>query len=132
MTMPLDFERNRGQAPPGYAFVAHGPSYALGISANGMALTLPRRENKSSSLQDPIALHSVDSSNLELRLVGANNGSQITGLEAQPGRSNYFIGNDPANWRREVPHFGRVKVAAAYPGIDLVFHGDHRQLEYDF
>ena len=132
LSMPLDFERNQGQAPSGYAFVAHGPSYALGISANGMALTLPRRENKSSSLQDPIALHSVDSSNLELRLVGANNGSQITGLEAQPGRSNYFIGNDPANWRREVPHFGRVKVAAAYPGIDLVFHGDHRQLEYDF
>ena len=132
LNLPLDFERNQGQAPSEYAFVAHGPSYTLGLSAEGMALRLLRPESSSASAEDRIALRSVDSSSLELRLVGASDESQLTGVDAQPGRSNYFIGNDPAKWRTSVPHFGRVRDTSVYPGIDLVFHGDHQQLEYDF
>jgi hypothetical protein len=132
LNMPLDFESNEGQAPSEYAFVAHGPSYTLGISATGMALRLLRPESNAPSAQDSAIFRSFDASILELRLVGANGESQVTGLEAQPGRSNYFIGNDPSKWRTGIPHFGRVRVAATYPGIDVVFHGDHQQLEYDF
>src|SRR5262249_8194218 len=35
-------------------------------------------------------------------------------------------------WQVNVPHFGRVQYANVYPGIDLVYHGNQRQVEYDF
>ena len=28
--------------------------------------------------------------------------------------------------------FSEVQVTKVYPGVDLLFHGDQRQLEYDF
>ncbi|PYQ23008.1 MAG: hypothetical protein DMF79_04760, partial [Acidobacteria bacterium] len=53
------------------------------------------------------------------------------GLEELPGKVNYFRGADPARWRRNVPTYKRVAYRRIYPGIDVVFHGDQRQLEYD-
>jgi hypothetical protein len=36
---------------------------------------------------------------VRMRLVGANAAAKITGLEELPGKSNYFMGNDPKKWR---------------------------------
>jgi hypothetical protein len=134
LQMPLDFELNRGEAPKDFQFVAHGPSYSLGISSSGVALSLHRPAPDKSAANDPslAAPVAVESSTLRLKLLGALDSSVVTGLDAQPGRSNYFIGNDPAKWRVDIPHFNRVKVAEAYPGIDVVFYGNRQQLEYDF
>jgi hypothetical protein len=50
-----------------------------------------------------------------------------------PGKSNYFIGNDPKKWRTHVPTYGRVRYENVYPGVDLVYYGNKGgQLEYDF
>ena len=40
--LPLTFEANRGQAPDQYAYVAHGPTYSLGLSVREIALSLHR------------------------------------------------------------------------------------------
>jgi len=48
-----------------------------------------------------------------------------------PGKSNYFIGNDPSS-AAEHSAVWRVEYSAVYPGIDLVYYGDQGQLEYDF
>lgn len=133
--MPLSFEANQGQAPSTYAFVAHGPAYTLGISRSGLALTLSSQAGKSKasgSVAKTLSLAPRDAARLELRFAGSAGGSQLTGLDAQPGRSNYFIGNDPSQWRRNVPHFNRVQVSDVYPGIDVVLYGNQEQLEYDF
>src|SRR5205814_2409450 len=53
-------------------------------------------------------------------------------LDELPGKSNYLLGNDPSRWRTNVPTYRKVKYQDAYPGIDLVFYGNQRQLEYDF
>ena len=45
---------------------------------------------------------------------------------------SYFIGNDPKKWRSGIPTYGKVNYAQIYPGVDLVFYGNQRQLEYDF
>ena len=39
---------------------------------------------------------------LRMKLVGANAQAKVSGLEEQPGRSNYFVGNDPKKWRTNV------------------------------
>src|SRR5207245_161982 len=50
----------------------------------------------------------------------------------QPGHVNYFIGNDPAKWRTDVPTYGKVRYAGVYPGVDLVYYGNQKQVEFDF
>jgi hypothetical protein len=69
---------------------------------------------------------------VRMRLVGANARGRVVGLDELPGRSNYFIGNDPKKWRTNVPSYARVKYEGVYPGVDLVYYGNQRQLEYDF
>ena len=69
---------------------------------------------------------------LRMRLEGANLAAQITGGDLLPGKVNYFIGNNPKDWRTDVPSYARVKYEGIYPGVDLVFYGNQRRLEYDF
>jgi hypothetical protein len=69
---------------------------------------------------------------MRIRLVGGNAKTHVVGLDELPGKSNYFIGNDPGKWRTNVPNYSKVKYQNVYPGVDLVYHGNQRQLEYDF
>ncbi len=48
------------------------------------------------------------------------------------GKVSYFIANDPAKWRRDLPIYARVRYTQAYPGVDRVYYGNQRQLDYDF
>jgi len=68
-----------------------------------------------------------------MKLIGANASAAVTGADELPGKSNYFIGNDPKKWRTNVPNFAKVKYQDVYPGVDLVYYGNQGgQLEYDF
>jgi hypothetical protein len=69
---------------------------------------------------------------LRLKLVGTNPAAQVTALDELPGKSNYFLGNDPKKWRTNVPNYAKVQYKEVYPGVDLVYYGNQRQLEYDF
>jgi len=69
---------------------------------------------------------------LRMKLVGANPHAKVIGLEELPGKSNYFTGNDPKKWRTDVPTYAKVKYRDVYPGVDLIYYGNHGQLEYDF
>src|SRR5262249_27097138 len=53
-------------------------------------------------------------------------------IDALPGKSNYFIGNDPRKWRRNVTSYAKARYKSVYPGVDLVYYGNQQQLEYDF
>jgi len=67
-----------------------------------------------------------------MKLVGANPKALVVGLGELPGKSNYFVGNDPKKWRTNVSTYSKVRYKDVYPGIDLVYHGNQGQLEYDF
>src|SRR3989441_166203 len=67
-----------------------------------------------------------------MKLLGANPTPGVTGVEELRGRSNYFIGNDPAKWRANVPTYAKVEYRDVYPGVNLVYYGNQRQLEFDF
>jgi hypothetical protein len=77
------------------------------------------------------ALESQPPQVMRMRLVGGSAKGRVVGLDELPGRSNYFIGNDPKKWRTNVPSYARVKYEGVYPGVDLVYYGNQRQLEYD-
>ena len=56
----------------------------------------------------------------------------MSGDGKMPGRINYFVANNPAEWRTAIPTFARIQVADLYPGINLVYYGNQQRLEYDF
>src|SRR2546425_5612407 len=67
-----------------------------------------------------------------MTFAGANPMPRLAGLRELPGKANYFIGNDPTKWRTNVSTYAKVRYDDLYPGIDLVYYGNQRQLEYDF
>jgi hypothetical protein len=98
------------------------------------ALLLPSLANLQSTIDNPAAPNPEPRAPavLRMRLVGANPGAQISGLGELPGKSNYFIGNDPRKWRTSIANFAKVEYKEIYPGIDVVFYGSQGQLEFDF
>ncbi|MGB7760046.1 MAG: SBBP repeat-containing protein [Bryobacteraceae bacterium] len=68
---------------------------------------------------------------IHMRLAGARPHARLEGLDPLPGKSFYYIGNDPRKWRTGIPQYGRVGYRDVYPGVDLVFYGNGDQLEYD-
>jgi hypothetical protein len=95
-------------------------------------MPVPKNIHSTSSSRDDIAAQDITGSVLRMKLRDANPAARVTGMEESAGTSNYFIGNDPAKWHSGVPTYAKVKYEAIYSGIDLVYYGNHRQLEYDF
>jgi hypothetical protein len=94
----------------------------------------PLIQNPKSQIQNPPApsTQHLEPAVLRMKLVGANPKAKVRGLDELPGKSNYFLGNDPKKWRTNVPNYARVKYEGVYAGIDLLYYGNQGRLEYDF
>ncbi len=138
--LPLSFELNAGQTDASVRFLSRGPGYALFLTGNAAVLSLAKRRDPqtkkpglASLFNRPQAPEPISApAAFRMILAGANPKATITGLDELPGKSNYFIGNDPAKWRTNVPTYAKVKYQNVYRGIDLVYYGNPQQLEYDF
>jgi len=140
--LPLMFE---AADSGGRRFFCRGSGYYLWLSSGEAVVALRQTQDNDRGAwgEQPgfrgrrfPASHSrnsaADPAPLRIKLVGANAAAQSAGLERSPTKVNYFLGNDPARWRIDVPTFGRVRYQNIYPGVDLVYYGNQRQLEYDF
>jgi uncharacterized repeat protein (TIGR01451 family) len=116
--LPLRFEPNQGQTDSQVRFLARGAGYGLFLTPDQAVLSL-RSPDRSASV-------------VRMQLAGANPAARVSGADPLPGKSNYFIGNDPARWRTDIPQFARVRYQDVFPGVDLVYYGNQGQLEYDF
>ncbi len=147
MNLPLAFEANRGQAGAEVNFVAHGPGYEILLAPDGARIeipnggaspvnsrlaALPSGSLESSARMGTSRVSKPGWTDLRMELVGANGQAQVSSQDALQAKTNYFIGADPAHWRTNIPNFGKVQYSAVYPGVDLVYYGNQRQLEYDF
>ncbi len=126
--MPLRFEQNIGQVTGQEArnvkFVSRGSAYSLFLTRKEAVLEMRQRSNDATQTNASVVLR--------MSLSGANRSPGVVGLDELPGRSNYLIGNDSSKWHTGVTNFSRVAETGVYPGIDLVYHGNEGQLEYDF
>ncbi len=132
--LPLSFEANEGQSGPQVKFLSRGAGYALFLTGREAVLALKSQQAKANR-QEPTGKSQGQRTNdavLRMSLVGANPNAEVSGLDELPGKANYFLGNDPAKWRTNVPTYAKVKYRDVYPGVDLVYYGNQRQLEYDF
>ncbi|MBW1981852.1 MAG: SBBP repeat-containing protein [Deltaproteobacteria bacterium] len=126
--LPLHFIANQGQVDGRVWFYARRGSSTFFFTREGLVLSLaevaPERN-------EPAGKPDSQRAAVRLTLVGLAPGVQVQAVEPLPGRVNYFIGNDPKKWRSNIPTYRAVVYREAYPGIDLKFYGNGRQLEYD-
>jgi len=140
--MPLSFEANQGQTDGRVKFLSRTSGYSLFLTADEAVLTLRNKKaknGKGTASAVPLSAEKTRASApegaadvLRMKLRHANLAAKVTGVDELAGTSNYFIGNDPTKWRTNVPTYAKVKYEGIYPGVDLVYYGNQRQLEYDF
>jgi len=137
LRLPISFEENRGQADPEVRFLARGLGYALFVTDTETVAVLrsggPHRTRRTDVLQSGGSKRagSAHDAVLRMKLAGAHPHDAL-GEGLLPGKSNYFIGSEPANWVTNVPQYSRARITNVYDGIDVVYYGTDKQLEYDF
>jgi hypothetical protein len=137
--LPLSFEVNSGQIDRRVRFFSRTGMYTLFLTSDDAVFAVEASkaagESKVAGAAVPskfISTMSKASTILSMKLRNADPLARIIGVDELAGTSNYFVGRDPANWRTNVRMYAKVKYEGIYPGIDLLYYGNQRQLEYDF
>src|ERR1051326_1313622 len=122
--LPLVFEAADSQST---RFICRGPGARLWISPAEAVLEFTpagKRRRKGPGVElfaSSAPEDSPEAAPLRIQLIGANHAARAIPLDELPTKTNYFIGNNPAGWRTQVPTFGKVRYQAVYPGIDLIY-----------
>ncbi len=120
--LPMRFEPSPDRAAAGADFIARGPNYTLYLSGRQSTLLLA-----------PPSGSATPASAITMRLVGASRDvAAPTGLEPLPGITNHLVGNDSRLWKTAIHGYRKVEYRGVYPGVNLIYYGNQRQLEYDF
>jgi len=135
--LPLSFEANQGQISADAKFVARGNGGDAFLTSTGAVFALRSEPALQEGAQKVMRPHQDKGerrpgSSFRMDLVASNASVIPVGLEELPGKANYFVGQDASAWRMGVPTYRRVKYSNVYPGVDMVYYGNQRQLEYDF
>jgi Abnormal spindle-like microcephaly-assoc'd, ASPM-SPD-2-Hydin/Protein of unknown function (DUF1573)/Beta-propeller repeat len=113
---PITFEENHGQSASAAPYRLHHDGIDASFVTGGVDFRFAAVEKAQETLH-----------------LGFS-GSDAVPQARQPlsGHTNYFFGNDPAKWLRNVPLFAQVEYPDLYPGISLSFYGNGEELEHDF
>lgn len=148
--VPLHFEPNLGQMHLDVKFTARASGYTLFLTSEEAVFVVPQPRNVSEDDDPEIDVLAANPNNgaphgrfresatvehvvVRMQFVDANSEARFAGESPGPGKSNYFLGSDPARWATDVPHYARVVIYDLWPGIDAVFYGTpERAVEYDF
>ncbi|MDH7453927.1 SBBP repeat-containing protein [Luteimonas composti] len=128
----MAFEPNHGQTGPHVDYVSRGEGYGLLLSPTEAVFSLRPAAAAPAPGEGRARNERPAPTVLRMSLVDGNPAAPHVAAERLPGASHYLTGSDPANWRRNVPRYGRVEYKSVYDGIDLVYYGNQGQLEYDF
>src|SRR5262249_6239634 len=123
----MSFEAKQWKAVNRVRFLTRGPNYAFFLTPTEAVLSWNREESRFRS-----GHRSMAPAALRLRLIGANRQPRLSGLDPLPGKSHYFVGNNPNRWKTQIETYSRVKYEEVYPGIDMIFYGHGQRFEYDF
>jgi Beta-propeller repeat len=140
----LVFEPNRGQAPANVQWLARGSGFNIALGTDGAsveyhdavpaaAVAAPVAKTSSALLTMKVSPKRLAPkvSVVKMHLTGGSSW-KAEGTNPTGGTSNYFLGKKREAWHTNIPQYAQVKVAGAYEGIDMVFHGNQSSLEYDF
>ena len=113
--LPLYFIENRGQLNREVKFYERSSTHSTYFTDKGIY----------------IVLHGEDTEVLKIRPVGGNPKPKVLAEVKLSGKVNYLKGNNPGEWKRDIPTYAKVRYEGVYKGTDLVFYGNQKSLEYD-
>lgn len=115
--MALSFETNEGQAARAVQYISRSLGQTLYLTRSGATFTLGQGSKPPESIS--------------IEWVHCNPQLQPIGVSPVPAKTNYLVGNDSRLWRRNIENYAGVAYRGLYPGVDLVYYGKQRELEYD-
>ncbi|MCB0204054.1 MAG: SBBP repeat-containing protein [Anaerolineae bacterium] len=129
---PVIFVENMGQWDDGARFQVWGsPVGTMWLADDAIWITVleDTPSDTAPSLDDSFALSPTLAPppspqrgvNIRLSFVGANPHPQIEPMGRLDTAVSYFLGNDPDQWRPEVPVWSGVRYVDLYPGVNLEF-----------
>ncbi len=128
----LQFERNVGQTAPEVAYLARGPRGTVFLMTSGALLTVAGGPGfEPPWLPNPRPARGAGTI-VRMTPLGARGLPDPVGVDLQPGKSHYLLGNDFRRWRTNVPRYAKVRFASIYPGIDLAYSPIGGRTKYDF
>lgn len=132
--LPLFFEANNAQAPSQFLARTRNAQFLVAPSGLQIAITTMAAPDADAPLRrDSLLPRATGMTHLaRVSFIGADPCATIVPASPLSAKINYLTGNDRAQWRPGLPTWAQVKVNGLYPGIDLVYYGNQRQLEYDF
>jgi len=137
---PVMFIENAGQFDERTRFQVRGGDHALWLAEDALWITV--LEQPEPEARDWRADRALAPSpdlyppppgprqgvNLRLSFVGANPHPRLEPFNRLATHASYFISDDPANWRADVPVWGGVRYVGLYPGVDLEITGENEQM----
>jgi hypothetical protein len=121
----LAFEPNLGQSDPQVKFLARADGYTLFLASDETVFLLKAQGEEGTA-------RTQRGSALRVRFLNSNKTAPIEPSEKLVGKTNYLIGNNPKEWHSGIPTFAKVTQLGVYPGVDVIYYGNQKQLEYDF
>jgi hypothetical protein len=117
-------------------FLSRGDGYILFLTPTEAVLALDHVQLKAGGPGAPTASPgeppvAAPRDVVRMKLLGGSANPTVQGAQPLAGRVNYVTGIGDSQRQQEVPTYGRVQYKGVYPGIDLVYYGNDRALEYD-
>jgi hypothetical protein len=124
--------QNLGQFDDHALFQTWGGSVPMWLVSDGFWITLFQpsefEEDQANSSHRPFEEpHPQAGVNVKISFAGANPDPVIEPLERLETSFDYYLGNDPDQWRSNVPVWGGVRYQDLYPGIDLEVFSESAQ-----
>jgi Beta-propeller repeat len=111
--LPLSFEQNQGQTDERVKFLSRSNGYTIFFTETE-AVIKTRGENV-----------------LQMRFEDANKSPRLEGVEARTHQTNYLKGEEK-DWKRNIPNYEKIAYRELYQGVDAIFYGVQKEVEYDF
>ncbi len=156
--LPLAFVENRGQVAKPVKYVLRGPRGSVFFTPAEVVFEVMERGPEKKTEGRPEAVRpevteseqekpapggtestpgkteeeksSVRGAVVRMKFIRARAKVELTGENELPGRVNVLKGKDPASWKTDIRRFGRVVYRGLYPGVDLVYSGEQRKLDW--
>ena len=137
---PVMFIENVGQFAKGARFQVRGDDRTIWLAEDGIWVTvmeepysppgpsdhhLPSLQQRGEMARGWGEIRGV---HIKLSFPGSNPHPHLEPFHRLDTVVSYFIGNDPAKWRANVPIWGGVRYKDLYPGIDLEIIGENGRL----
>lgn len=116
--LPLMFESNRGQSDASVRFLSRGAGFQAFFRDSSATIVVGKRA-------------SVQSSRVEISLIGSSRKVRPIAEDRLLGTTNYLLDGDAAQFVTDVESFSRIRYEPVYPGVDLIYYGTQGALEYD-